>query len=149
MQKWRDLLKRHRVQLDKETNIQAVSTEPESRKNTNKDLINRLLPISDPLIIKFLENVHIQIICISFLSLSQILIQMLHCRTWKRGLRTKRTWAANVRTLPANVRTWSVNCDFCSKSSFKCRTMGGWNFSRGWNHVLSTVHYVHVHDEKD
>lgn len=36
------LLKRHRVWLRKETNIQDISTEPKNSENTNKDRANRL-----------------------------------------------------------------------------------------------------------
>lgn len=58
--RWKDccwhqhyLFKRHRVWLEKERNIQDNSTEPASKGNPNKNLINRLLHASDLLISSF------------------------------------------------------------------------------------------------
>lgn len=75
----RYLLERHRVWLNKETDVQGISTVLESRENSSTDLINRLFFASNLLISSFRKTyTGIHIICI-FLSLSRILIQMLYC----------------------------------------------------------------------
>lgn len=56
-------LKRHRVWLDKETNVQGASTEPGSRENTNKDSLNGLLLDSNPLTSSFRKSAHYMHFC--------------------------------------------------------------------------------------
>ena len=53
---WGYLLNHHLVWLEKEINIEDISTEPASKKNTNKNLTNRLLLTIGSLHIKFQEN---------------------------------------------------------------------------------------------
>lgn len=77
----RYLLERHRVWLNKEIDIQGISTVLRSRENSSTDLINRLFFASNLLISSFRKSyTGIHIIRI-FSSLSRILIQMLHCGT--------------------------------------------------------------------
>lgn len=65
MKKWKDcfqyrhyLFKRHHVWLDKEINIQDISSEPRSGDNTNKDLINSLFRTLEPLMSSFRKIAH-------------------------------------------------------------------------------------------
>ena len=82
-------------------------------ENTNKDLINRFLFASDPLVSSFKEISH----CMHFLSFAWIFIQMPHCGTWERASKRsdvaceRATLPANVLTLPANVRRCLRTCD--------------------------------------
>ena len=105
-------------------------------ENTNKDLINRFLFASDPLVSSFKEISH----CMHFLSFAWIFIQMPHCGTWERASKHSDV-ACERATLPMNARrclrtfwrclrtrgrclgTWPANFDFCLESSFKCRTV--------------------------
>ena len=75
-------------------------------ENTNKDLINRFLFASDPLVSSFKEISH----CMHFLSFAWIFIQMPHCGTWERASKHSDV-ACERATLPANVRRCLRTCD--------------------------------------
>ena len=86
-------------------------------ENTNKDLINRFLFASNPLVSSFKEISH----CMHFLSFAWIFIQMPHCGTWERASKRsdvaceRATLPVNVLTLPANVRRCLRTCDVACK----------------------------------
>lgn len=108
--KWNDcfqyrrcLLKSHRMWFDKEINIEDISTEPASKQNTTKNLINKSSLASDLLISSFRK--------IAFFDLCYE--SSFKCRTMERGL-----W-----TCERCLRTWPANFDFCPERSFKYRTV--------------------------